>query len=546
LFGLEAAIHVRRVLRAAWRPRKGREPTGVGLLCYALLIAAWIVDLFTPQLFVTAILFDGPIALSGLALKPRLTLQLCITAQVLNVIAGYTDGARAGHIWDAIAIGDRLLAAASFALVAYLTIVAQRLAREAGESNGRARQVAIERTLRAATGRVRETLNLDLVRRSILSETIALLHAASTRLIVYDLPAEPPLVIRLDDGGEPSYTRDALSPDIASLVAKTREDGAIVHVTADDAVGRLRLAALDGAAEALVGEIPEQYAGGAHVLFAIAAPGTSFDAGTAAAMKAFLEQASVALEQAYVFTELGRRNDEIAASRNETARTTDVIRDMIYTLAHDLRTPLVAAGVTTKQALDGAFGVLPDRYSDVLRASQASNEEARRIVETLLLVARYETGEESRVSERVDAGPLLDTAVEELDPLARSNAITLRSEVRDAPLAITGDPHEIRRALLNLVANAIAATPRNGNVVVNGFADAGDVILQVTDDGYGVQPDRREWLFQRFGGTRGAVSSGLGLYIVRRIAEKHGGSVTYGPRDPQGSVFTLRLPKAQE
>jgi len=385
-----------------------------------------------------------------------------------------------------------------------------------------------------------------LVRRSILSETIALLHAASTRLIVYDLPSEPPLVIRLDAGGEPSYTRDALSSDLASLAAKAREDGALVHVSADDAVGRMRLAALDGASEALVGEITEQYGGAAHVLVAIAAREMPFEPGTAAAMSAFLEQASVALEQAYVFTELGRRNDEIAASRNEISRTTDVIRDMIYTLAHDLRTPLVAAGVTTKQALDGAFGALPDRYGDVLRASQASNEEARRIVETLLLVARYETGEESRVSERVDADPLLKTAVEELDPLARSNGITLRGDVRDAPLAVTGDPHEIRRALLNLVANAIAATPRDGTVTVNGFTDGSDVVLQVADDGYGVQPDRRESLFQRFGGTRGAVSSGLGLYIVRRIAEKHGGSVTYGPRDPQGSVFTLRLPKDQE
>jgi signal transduction histidine kinase len=518
----------------------------VGLLCYALLVAAWIVDLLTPQSFVAAILFNGPIALSGVALKPRLTLWLGVTAQVFNVVAGYYDGARAGFRWEGIAVGDRLLAAASFALVAYLTIVAQRLAREAGESSGRGRQVAIERTLRAATGRVRETLNLDLVRRSILSETIALLHAASARLIVFDLPAEPPLVIRLDDPGEPSYTRDALSSDLASLVAKAREDGAIVYVSSDDAVGRLRLAALDGASEALAGEITEQYGGAAHVLVAIAAPGAPFEPGTAAAMNAFLEQASVALEQAYLFTELGRRNDEIAASRNEIARTTDVIRDMIYTLAHDLRTPLVAAGVTTKQALDGAFGVLPERYGDVLRASQASNEEARRIVETLLLVARYETGEESRVSERVDTAQLLKTVVEELDSLAQSNGITLKGDVRDAPLAVTGDPHELRRALLNLVANAIAATPRNGNVTVSGFSDGSNVVLQVTDDGYGVQPDRRDALFQRFGGTRRAVSSGLGLYIVRRIAEKHGGRVEYGPRDPQGSVFTLRLPKAQE
>jgi two-component system, OmpR family, sensor histidine kinase KdpD len=515
----------------------------LSLLCYALLVAAWIVDLVTPQSFVTAILFNGPIALSGLALRPRLTLWLCVFAQLFNVIAGYVNGAEVGYRWDGIAIGDRLLAAASFALVAYLTILAQRLAREAGESSGRARQVAVERTLRAATARVRETLNFDLVRRSILGETNALLGAASSRLIVNDRAGEPPLIIRLDAAGEPTYDRVPLSPDLASLVAKAREDGAIVHVTAADAIGRLRLEALD-AGEALAGEIPAQHADAAHVLVAIAAPQTHFAEGSATIMADFVEQAAVALEQAYVFTELGRRNEEIAQSRNEIARTTDVIRDMIYTLAHDLRTPLVAAGVTMKQAIDGAFGDLPERYREVLRASRASNEEARRIVETLLLVARYETGEESRVNDRVDCDALIETAIEELDPLARSNGITLKADVRERPLTVAGDPHEIRRALLNLVANAIAATARNGTVVLSGYLEGSDVVLEVTDDGYGVSPERRSSLFERFGGTRGAVSSGLGLYIVRRIAEKHGGSVSYRPREPRGSIFTLRLPQA--
>jgi signal transduction histidine kinase len=518
---------------------------GLSLLCYALLIALSIVDLVTPQSFVAAILFNGPIALSGLALRPRLTLWLSILAQLLNLVAGYVDGSREGFRWDGIAVGDRLLAAASFTLVAYLTILAQRLAREAGESSGRARQVAVERTLRAATSRVRETLNFDLVRRSILSETNELLGASSARLIVGDRPGEPPLMIRLDAGGEASYVRAPLSPDLASLAAKAREDGAVVHVTIADAVGRLRLEALE-AGEAIAGEIPAQHADAAHVLVAIAAPGDHFADGSLTVMSDFVEQAAVALEQAYVFTELGRRNEELAQSRNEIARTTDVIRDMIYTLAHDLRTPLVAAGVTMKQAIDGAFGELPERYRDVLRASRASNEEARRIVETLLLVARYETGEESRVNERVDCDALVETAVEELDPLARSNGVTLRAELRDRPLTVTGDVHEIRRALLNLAANAIAATPRNGTVVVSGYVEGSNVVLEVTDDGYGVSPDRRSSLFERFGGTRGAVSSGLGLYIVRRIAEKHNGSVSYRARAPQGSIFTFRLPKAPQ
>jgi signal transduction histidine kinase len=528
--------------RFARRPRRGREGEAVVVVCYALLAAAWIVDLLTPQLFVAAILFNGPIALSSLALRTRLTAQLVIAAEIANVIAGYVNGVQVGYHWDAIAIGDRLLSAASFLLVGYMSIKTQEFAREAGASAGRMRQIQIERSLREATGRVRETLNVELVQRAILRESLSLLGASAAMLVVRDSAFELPLVIGYS-GGEPEMTfeRRQLSTELASLTERARESAGVTRITEGDALGRLTLEAL-GAREAMAARV-RTGAGSDDVLVELASGGSEFVADALPAMQAFAEQAGIALEQARLFAQLGQRNDEIAQQKDELGRRSEIIRDIVYALAHDLRTPLVAADVTMKQALAGAYGELPKAYADVLRATLAANEEERRIVESLLLVARYEAGEESNVREPVALKPLLLGAVEELQPVAESKRVRLQSDV-DEDLATIGDPHEIRRAVLNLVANAIAATPEGGAIFVRGHRSDDSVEVAVEDDGYGVPEELRPSLFTRFGMARSGGGSGLGLYIVRRIVEKHGGTVGYAPREPRGSVFTMRLPNA--
>jgi signal transduction histidine kinase len=513
----------------------------VAWLCYGLLVGVAILDLLTPQLFIAAILSNAPIALSSLALKSRLTMSLVVAAEVANALAGYVNGLHAGSHWDAIAIGDRLLLAASFVLVGYLSVQAQEYAREAGLSAGRMRQVDVEKALREATGRVRETLNVELVQRAITKESVALLDASRALLVVRQTPFTAPLVLTYRAGdSDLSVERPALSTEMTSLIARASEADDVFALSANDLLGRVTLERL-GAEDALVTPI-RAYGAAEHVLIATANAGKPFVVDALTTLRAFAQQAAMALEQAYLFTQLGERNEEIAKQKDELSGRSDVIRDIVYALAHDLRTPLAAAHVTMTQALSGAYGDLPERYRGILSTALAANSDERRIVETLLLVARYEAGESSTVRERIACADLVARVTEELRPVAEVKGVELHADLTSDPLPCVGDPHEIRRAVANLLANAIDATPRNGHIVARGYREGDKIAIAVEDDGYGVPEARRAELFQRFGGGHPGSGTGLGLYIVRRIAEKYGGEVRYAPREPQGSTFTLIFP----
>jgi signal transduction histidine kinase len=515
----------------------------VALLCYGLLVAAWIVDLLTPQVFIAAILFNGPIALSSLALRSRLTTNLVIAAEAANAIAGYFNGVQSGHQWDVVAIANRLLLAASFVLVGYLTVRSQASAREAGVSAGRMRQIEVEKALREATGRVRGTLNVELVQRAITRESVALLGASKATLVVRERAFGMPVLLTYSQGdADLTVERHALSTELSSLVARATQADGIFWLTGSDLLGRATLDAL-GAREAIVTPI-ETNGGVDHVLIDSVSGERAFVADALSTMETFGEQASIALEQAHLFTQLGDRNAEIARQKDELADRSDVIRDIVYALAHDLRTPLAAAHVTMNQALAGAYGDLPESYRTIVRTALAANDDQRRIVETLLMVARYEAGEASTLREIVRCGDLIDRIVAELRPVAETKGVALEEDVSREALAARGDPHELRRAIANLVANAIDATPRGGHVIVRCHASGETITIAVEDDGYGVPAERRDGLFQRFGGAQPGAGTGLGLYIVRRIAEKHGGAASYALREPQGSEFRMTLPKA--
>ena len=509
----------------------------ISFLCYILIAAVWLVDLFTPQLFVVAILFNAPIALSGLALNTRLTAALVVLAEIANSVAGYVNGVQAHYHWDAIAVGDRVLTGASFLLVAYLTTRAQEYARNAGSAAERSRIAAAERSLRRALDAVRATLNVELVLRAVVREALALVNAREALLIVRSSQLEIPNVYRIRRGSrDVSVERKTLDPALASLVQRATDEARVTFASPDDPVARMALDAYGTTALVSVrlGRATPS------VLLAFA---DEFVRGSDRLLQTFAEGATVALEQAEIFMQLGYRNEEISMQKDALENRNRVIRDIVYALAHDLRTPLSASNLTMQQAIDGKYGELPEQYKHILRTTIASNADVRRLVETLLLVARFESGESSTLLEPVDLGEQAVRVADELRPIAEIKGVSLEAKLEGHPI-LSADAGEVRRAVSNLVANAIEATPESGKVEISVRGDDETAQLLVQDNGYGVPPEQQPRLFERFGaGDRGAgAGTGLGLYIVRLIAQKYRGTVQYAPQEPRGSVFTLSFP----
>ncbi|MCW5663549.1 MAG: sensor histidine kinase [Piscinibacter sp.] len=219
-------------------------------------------------------------------------------------------------------------------------------------------------------------------------------------------------------------------------------------------------------------------------------------------------------------------------------------RRFVSDAAHQLRTPLAGLKSQTELALAEASD--PALKARLQRVHDSATRSAH-LVNQLLTLARAEP--ESGLAQghaRVDLVKLAAEPAAELVPRARQAGIDLGFEDQvGAPLFVLGNALLLREALVNLIDNALRYAGRGANVTVRVRALAGQAQVEVEDDGPGIAPADRERVFQRFArATNAGDGCGLGLAIVREIAERHAGSVTLEGNAPRGLRVLLRLPLA--
>lgn len=250
---------------------------------------------------------------------------------------------------------------------------------------------------------------------------------------------------------------------------------------------------------------------------------------------------------------------ELAHSNEELMRATRLKDEFLANMSHELRTPLNAILGTTESLQEGIFGGLNATQADALATVEQSSTHLLSLINEVLDLARIESGQIELERAPLDLAPLCESTLAFVRGMAEKKGLSLELEMRSQLPLVYADERRVRQVLINLLNNAVKFTPDgNGRVkliaeyvegaeVSLGHGSRDMVRLCVCDTGVGIAEEHLPKLFKPFMQVDSALNrqyegTGLGLALVKRIVEQHGGSVGVESTLGEGSRFSFTLP----
>ena len=241
-----------------------------------------------------------------------------------------------------------------------------------------------------------------------------------------------------------------------------------------------------------------------------------------------------------------KAQSEKALKRAEAANRAK--SEFLANMSHELRTPLNAIIGFSEMIHSRAFGTNAEKNIEYGHIIHQSGHHLLALINDILDLAKIEAGGLSLKDTDFDLAQMLEKCVELMRAKAELSDISLHCEAAAGPIEIRADERAIRQIVLNLLSNALKFTPALGCVRTFLRVEAdGRVAFGVTDTGYGIREEDIERVFQNFGQGRHDVAmpdkgTGLGLPIIKGLAEAHGGGVVLKSRVGEGTTVTITLP----
>ena len=258
-------------------------------------------------------------------------------------------------------------------------------------------------------------------------------------------------------------------------------------------------------------------------------------------LQSLAEQAAPVIEAARLYALEKNRSVDLEILNEKKS-------DYILVLTHQLRTPLTAimasAGMLSQEPTVDA-----ELRGRLINSVSRGVESLDRLITELTEYGKMRSATLELHMEKRDIGAILVEACELVRPLADGQRITLTTQIAPGLPRVVIDPHRFQQILLNLVANAIKFTPKDGDITVLAESQDDRLLVKVSDTGVGVPPMQERWIFEAFASgsetSNGESSLGLGLAIAKALTELHHGSIQVESEEGKGSTFAINLPLIQ-
>ncbi|TVO70726.1 ATP-binding protein [Sedimenticola selenatireducens] len=234
----------------------------------------------------------------------------------------------------------------------------------------------------------------------------------------------------------------------------------------------------------------------------------------------------------------------------QAAKTKDMF---LATMSHELRTPLTTVMGLTEMLQDALYGPVNSGQNRALGTIQESSRHLLTLINDILDVAKVESGKMELKWDYLPVDQLVEASLRLVRQPANMKRHHLEQQIDPSVKLIHGDGRRLKQLLVNLLSNAIKFTPEGGKIglQIKGNDEQGQVELSVWDDGIGIETTQLQHLFEPFvqldnESTRRYSGTGLGLTLVKRMAQLHGGDVAVESEVGKGSRFTVTLPWSRD